>query len=89
MSDVQPPSAKAKRETARTEPTAATAWLALAFMLGTFYLLSVGPIAAVSSRTGVGKKAVGVLYAPIAWLHDRTPLRKPLRWYATLWGLKK
>lgn len=72
----------------RSQPSTATAWLALSLMLTLFYVLSVGPIAAVSSRTGVGEKVVGTVYAPIAWLHKHTPLRKPLRWYATLWGLK-
>jgi hypothetical protein len=88
MLRTQPGAGDSRHSKARSEPTTATAWLALVVMLGTFYLLSVGPIAAVSSRTGVGKKAVGVLYAPIAWLHERTPLKKPLRWYAALWGLK-
>lgn len=72
----------------RSETTTATAWFSLLFMLGVFYLLSVGPVAAVTAQARVGEKAVSVIYAPIAWMYKHTLLRRPLQWYVKLWGLK-
>lgn len=62
------------------------AWLVLAAPL--FYLLSIGPVAAIWVKTQLPVGPLETLYAPVIWLHDHTPLKKPLEWYVELWGVK-
>ena len=74
-----------------SEPTgrAGFSWLVWVIVLApVLYVLSIGPAAAVVSRTGTGHDAVSVVYYPLGWLHDNTPLRDPLDWYLELWGPK-
>jgi hypothetical protein len=59
--------------------------LALAPLL---YVLSIGPVVMLCERAGVNGGAVRMVYAPVIWLHNNTPLQKPLEWYAGLWGWK-
>jgi hypothetical protein len=61
-------------------------WIALAVLL--IYVLSIGPVAAIAQRSGSGRTAVRHFYAPIIWLHNNTPLQKPLEAYLGLWGVK-
>lgn len=42
-------------------------------------VLSIAPVAAAAEVLDVPR-------APV-WLHDHTPLRRPLEWYMELWGL--
>lgn len=80
---------------AETEQTAdskgSSGWLViLAVVVPVLYVLSIGPAAALVSRTNNGRDA-GVLtkiYAPVIWLHDHTILKKPLEAYVKLWGVK-
>lgn len=65
--------------------TPAAAAVALACLLLAWYLAISVPVIVYSNRLGVGKGAVRVIFAPIGWLHDRTPLRYPLRWTARMW----
>ena len=61
-------------------------WIALALMLApVLYVLSVGPAAYLVARAGKGERTVQVIYAPLIWLHENTPLRKPLEWYVGPW----
>ncbi len=50
------------------------------------YVLSMGPVVAISEQTGTGREAMEIVYYPVIWLHDNTPLEKPLEWYGALWG---
>jgi hypothetical protein len=61
-------------------------WIALTVPL--FYVLSIGPVAAVAKRSGSRGTAMTQFYAPIIWLHNNTFLRKPLEAYLDLWGVK-
>lgn len=65
--------------------TRAVAGVALACLLLAWYLAISVPVIVYSNRLGVGKGVVRVMFAPIGWLHDRTPLRYPLRWTARMW----
>ena len=81
MSDSQ-----AFREAVTTaECSRGAAWIALACLLLAWYVSISVPVLVYSNRLGVGKSVVRVVFAPIGWLHDRTPLRYPLRWTARMW----
>jgi len=60
-------------------------WPALLLILLVLYLLSVGPAVAIARRTGKGMAVVNVVYAPIEWLHNNTPLRNPTESYVNFW----
>jgi hypothetical protein len=59
-------------------------WLAL-LTVPVLYVLSIGPAAMFVEKTGVGVEAVAVVYAPVVWLYQNTPLKKPLEAYMDLW----
>lgn len=50
------------------------------------YVLSFGPAVRwhghYSPQIG---EVVEAVYAPFEWLHDHTPLERPLKWYADVW----
>lgn len=52
------------------------------------YVASFPPVAKLTDTLGVGRGAVETVYQPLIWLHDHTPLRRPLEWYAGLWGVR-
>ena len=61
--------------------------LGLSFMLLIFYFASAGPVAMFVKKAKTGGQVAGVVYAPLIWLHDKTPLEKPIDWYLALWEL--
>lgn len=54
------------------------------------YVLSIGPVAAVLSRTKSPQRLqiLEKIYAPVIWLHGHTILKEPLEAYVELWGVK-
>lgn len=54
---------------------------------GALYVFSIAPVAAAAEVLDLPRDSVKRVYAPVIWLHDHTPLRKPLEWYMALWGL--
>jgi hypothetical protein len=61
-------------------------WLAVALVLApVLYTLSAGPAVYLVERTGTGDDAARVVYAPLEWLAENTPLRGLLVWYIDLW----
>jgi hypothetical protein len=54
-------------------------------LLRVLYVLSIGPASYIVMRTGRGKETGQAVYAPVGWLQDSTPLKKPLEWYIRLW----
>lgn len=65
---------------------AAPMWLALTPLL---YILSIGPAAFLASKSpGQWSTTIRRAYYPVIWLHDHTPLRRPLELYVELWGVK-
>jgi hypothetical protein len=60
-------------------------WL-LGLMLLPLYVLSVGPFILLCDTMGWGRSAVAVVYAPLVWLYNHTPLQGPLDWYVSLWS---
>lgn len=58
----------------------------LAMVLLAYFLLSV-PLLIFADRLKFGRDPLRVVFAPVGWLHDRTPMRYPIRWYASLWGV--
>lgn len=62
-------------------------WLtAVSFIV--YYVVSIGPVIAVAEYVGIspGNNFFEYVYAPVIWLHDHTPLAKPLEAYAHGWG---
>ena len=58
----------------------------LLFLLLVLYVLSIGPVVGIMSRTGWGYRTEPpAFYLPLAWLHANTPLGDPLDWYIDLW----
>jgi hypothetical protein len=52
------------------------------------YVLSIGPVAFAVEKLNWDKAATKKFYAPVIWLHDHTPLKRPLELYLGLFGLK-
>jgi hypothetical protein len=69
------------------QKTGRAGWLFVlgAVLLPVLYTLSVGPTAYIQRRTGARGDAVRAFYAPLIWLHDNTPMEKPLEWYTGQW----
>jgi len=65
-------------------------WLGILLIaLPLLYVLSIGPVAAITIRTSRSdREFVEQFYAPVIWLHDHTPLKKPLEYYVMFWGGK-
>ncbi len=78
-------SSDSARGTPESGCSSMVAGLALVCLLMVWYLAISVPVIVYSNRLGVGRRAVRVVFAPIGWLHDRTPLRYPLRWTARMW----
>ncbi|MCY2963345.1 MAG: hypothetical protein NT069_06785 [Planctomycetota bacterium] len=85
MSQVVPP---ATATTDATTVSRATVIWSLVAMFFCFYLAISVPVLIYSDKLGVGKQFVRATFAPVGWLHDHTPLRYPLRWYASVWGVR-
>ena len=64
-------------------------WLLWVGLVPFLYVLSIGPVALIAS-TGPARRvsAVRGFYQPVIWLHDHTPLKRPLEIYIELWGVK-
>jgi hypothetical protein len=72
----------------RHDASAWGTWVALVLALSPLlYVLSIGP-AGWLEKEGYLPRSVRSVYAPVIWLHDHTPLEKPLEWYGNLWGWK-
>ena len=41
-----------------------------------------------AGRAGVDKERIVGFYVPVIWLHNNTPLQKPIELWAGLWGVK-
>ena len=55
-------------------------------LLIVLYVLSIGPAAVIAQRTGGGAwRVFRVVYAPLIWLYENTPLREPLEHYVGFW----
>jgi hypothetical protein len=62
-------------------------WIVAAAPL--LYVLSIAPVAKfLVKRNAMAGSAFRQIYGPVIWLHDHTPLKKPLEAYVALWGLK-
>lgn len=62
-------------------------WVAAVFVAVLLYVLSVGPAVLLSIKTGDGGRSIRIFYAPVIWLHENTPLKKPIEAYLFLWGV--
>jgi hypothetical protein len=61
-------------------------WLAMALALTpVLYTLSVGPAVYVAERSGAGLDPLRVVYAPLIWVGENTPLGEPLESYVDQW----
>lgn len=49
------------------------------------YVLSLGPAILLMRHGWLDDSSVEIAYLPLTWLHEHTPLRQPLEWYASLW----
>jgi hypothetical protein len=71
-----------------TEAKTSSGWL-ITFLvsLPLLYVLSIGPVAAVASRTQGFQHRDWLVrfYAPVIWLHQHTILEGPLEAYVNLW----
>jgi hypothetical protein len=62
-------------------------WVALALVLvPILYTLSMGPAHYLIRRTEKGVNPFVCAYRPVIWLHDNTPLEKPLEGYMKWWS---
>jgi hypothetical protein len=53
------------------------------------YLLSLGPVVALTkNKPPSTQNIVRAVYFPLIWLHNHTPLKKPIEAYARLWGVR-
>ena len=61
-------------------------WIMLVAALPILYVLSIGPVGALTKNNANSRLTVRAVYYPVMLLHDHTPLKKPLEAYARLWG---
>ena len=60
--------------------------IAAVVMLLIAYPLSLGPAILVHPRCGpTAQGVIEAVYLPLQFLHENTPLRKPLDWYVSFW----
>jgi hypothetical protein len=64
-------------------------WLWLVLLVPLLYVLSFGPVAPVVVQKGSSQSKIALLrvYYPVIWLHENTPLKRPLEKYVELWGV--
>lgn len=58
------------------------------FLLPVLYVLSIGPaiwLAEAGYLQGTVIEVLEVVYAPLVWLANDTPLGGPIEWYVDLW----
>ena len=60
-------------------------WALLALAIPLLYVLSCGPAIFLIEKTHANSDAFEKIYAPLVWLHDHTPMKKPLEVYAEFW----
>jgi hypothetical protein len=63
-------------------------WLAWLAALPIVYVLSIGPVALIAKNNPPETAVLRKVYAPVIWLHENTPLRKPLEMYVSLFGVR-
>jgi hypothetical protein len=62
-------------------------WVWVLVCLPLLYVLSMGPVVAVTKNKPVTSlNVIKRFYAPVIWLHDHTFMKKPLEVYTGLWG---
>jgi hypothetical protein len=61
-------------------------WLMVVAAGTLLYVLSLGPAGAIANHNPSSYDLLRVAYYPVIWLHDYTPLEKPLEAYGRLWG---
>ena len=64
----------------------AEGWLMAVGVLLVVYVLSIGPAARWARKYSGFREAARPVYAPIKWLHDQTPLGKPIEYYCNWWS---
>ncbi len=68
----------------RSEKSGSLWWLLVA-VVPLLYVLSCGPAIYVFEKTHANPDLFEKIYGPLIWLHDRTPMKKPLEVYAQFW----
>jgi len=78
---------KPSRDKSGGNPTAAAVALiaGACCMLPLLYVLSLGPALWLARRFPGLRSPCEVIYTPLQWLYDNTPLRAALDWYINLW----
>lgn len=59
--------------------------LLLVLMVLVLYVLSLGPAVMLTDNGYLDDDVARFVYSPLIWLHEHTPLRKPLDFYVELW----
>ncbi|MDB6121165.1 MAG: hypothetical protein JWQ71_158 [Pedosphaera sp.] len=65
-------------------------WVSWSGVVLLLYVLSYGPVAGIVFRRGGAvtprtARALIIIYTPVYWLSDQTPLKKPLQSYVGWW----
>lgn len=69
------------------ETSSGGGWVfALLLLMPVLYVLSIGPMALLADKGVLPREPVREFYKPVVWLHDHTPLARPLEWYGEVWG---
>ena len=61
-------------------------WMFTLLSWAFLYVVSIGPVVAVTDKNDLYRDATREFYAPVIWLHNHTPLEKPLEDYVEAWG---
>jgi hypothetical protein len=65
----------------------AVLWMLTLLSWAFFYVVSIGPVIALVQKSGIPPgEPLRLFYMPVEWLHENTPLAKPLEAYAAAWG---
>jgi hypothetical protein len=61
-------------------------WGMAAILLPVIYVLSLGPACLIVKHNRALGDSLAIIYYPVGWLHDHTPLKRPLEMYVHFWG---
>jgi hypothetical protein len=75
-----------RQDNEQTPDRSGWAWAARITSLAVLYILSIGPVVAITKSNPGTVTTVQAIYYPVRWLHEHTPLKRPIEVYASFWG---
>ena len=62
-------------------------WVGMMVSATILYVLSLGPVGALTQHNAAATNIARAFYYPVVWLDNHTPLKVPIEAYCNLWGV--